>query len=212
MESLALSSLNPRKTPRQKRASATVSAIREATIQLLVGAGLDGLTTTLVAQRAGVSVGTLYQYFPNKRALTHSVLVDHLNTVTDAVVQTCRIHRDIDTDCMARAVVAAYLTAKAGDRDVAHALFGAAIDVDITPAIAEAMDRGEEAIAAMLRTATDASWPDPQATARFVLSALYGTVRAHLERGVDPKPGGTLERQLGTMLTCYLIATRVMFQ
>lgn len=64
MGPVAPAHLNPRKRPRQARATATLDAIFEATIQLLVADGPQRLTTTRVAARAGVSVGTMYQYFP----------------------------------------------------------------------------------------------------------------------------------------------------
>ena len=57
----------------------------EATIQVLLTHGPDRLTTTRVAERAGVSVGTLYQYYPNKRSLLFAVLEDHLKKVSAAV-------------------------------------------------------------------------------------------------------------------------------
>lgn len=68
MASTASRSLNPRRTPRQARSAFTLDAIFEATIQLLVADGMHRLTTTKVAERAGVSVGTMYQYFPHKEA------------------------------------------------------------------------------------------------------------------------------------------------
>jgi len=66
-------SLAARKTPVQTRSQATVQAISEATIQVLLRDRVEHLTTTRVAQRAGVSVGTLYQYYRNKEALLHTV-------------------------------------------------------------------------------------------------------------------------------------------
>jgi hypothetical protein len=60
------SALEPRKTPVQARSGVSVEAILNATIQVLIKVGKGRLTTTRVAARAGVSVGTLYQYFPNK--------------------------------------------------------------------------------------------------------------------------------------------------
>jgi AcrR family transcriptional regulator len=63
-----------RKSPRQARARATVAAIVEATIQLLLKEGYDRFTTARAAERAGVSVGSLYQYFPNKAALACAVI------------------------------------------------------------------------------------------------------------------------------------------
>ncbi len=63
------SGLEPRKAPRQARAKATRSAIIEAAAQIIGQRGLSGFTTNAVAERAGVSIGSLYQYFPNKDAL-----------------------------------------------------------------------------------------------------------------------------------------------
>ena len=71
--------LEPRKTPVQARSAASVSAILEATIQVLLSVGKERLTTTRVAARAGVSVGTLYQYFPNKSALLQAVVKRHFS-------------------------------------------------------------------------------------------------------------------------------------
>jgi AcrR family transcriptional regulator len=61
--------LTPRKQPRQGRSRATVEAILQATTYILTKRGVDGLTTNAVAERAGVNIATLYQYFPNKEAL-----------------------------------------------------------------------------------------------------------------------------------------------
>jgi AcrR family transcriptional regulator len=58
-----------RRRPRQARARATYDSILEAAVQVLERDGPRGLTTNRVAQRAGVSVGTLYQYFPDKAAI-----------------------------------------------------------------------------------------------------------------------------------------------
>ncbi len=70
----ALMNVAPRKSPRQTRAKVTVDAIVEATTELLLQEGYDRLTTARVAERAGVSVGSLYQYFPNKAALACAVI------------------------------------------------------------------------------------------------------------------------------------------
>jgi AcrR family transcriptional regulator len=62
-------SLKPRKIPQQSRAEQTVATILEAAARVLETKGMEGMNTNLVAQRAGVGVGSLYQYFPNKDAL-----------------------------------------------------------------------------------------------------------------------------------------------
>ena len=58
-----------RRRPRQARARATWDAIVEAAAQVLERDGLGGFNTSRVAERAGVSIGTLYQYFPDKQAI-----------------------------------------------------------------------------------------------------------------------------------------------
>lgn len=63
------SSLRPRKRPLQARSVKTVSAILEAAAQVLEAGGLAAFNTNAVAERAGVSIGSLYQYFPDKDAL-----------------------------------------------------------------------------------------------------------------------------------------------
>ena len=66
--------VKPRKSPRQARARVTIDAIVEASTQLLLERGYDRFTTARAAERAGVSVGSLYQYFPNKAALAAAVI------------------------------------------------------------------------------------------------------------------------------------------
>jgi len=61
--------LTPRKQPTQKRSVATVAAILEGAAQVLERHGSDGFTTNAIAERAGVSIGTLYQYYPDKNAV-----------------------------------------------------------------------------------------------------------------------------------------------
>jgi AcrR family transcriptional regulator len=65
---------NIRRTPRQERAQATVDAVIEAGARILVEDGYGPLSTNRIAKRAGVSVGTLYQYFPDKEAIVEALI------------------------------------------------------------------------------------------------------------------------------------------
>lgn len=67
-------SIEPRKKPRQARAAATVEAILEAAAHILEQEGLGSLNTNHIAERAGVSVGSLYQYFPTKQAILTEII------------------------------------------------------------------------------------------------------------------------------------------
>jgi AcrR family transcriptional regulator len=70
-----------RKMPRQPRALATMDAIVEAAAHILVERGWRGLSTNAVAERAGVSIGSLYQYFPNKISLIEFIRQQHFTEV-----------------------------------------------------------------------------------------------------------------------------------
>jgi AcrR family transcriptional regulator len=63
------STTNPRRLPSQARSRATVDAIIQAAAYILTEIGWEGLTTNAIAERAGVNVGSLYQFFPNKEAV-----------------------------------------------------------------------------------------------------------------------------------------------
>jgi AcrR family transcriptional regulator len=79
------SALKPRKTATQTRATKTVEAIIEAAARILETAGLEGYTTNAVAERAGVSIGSLYQYFPNKDAITLALIARESATLLQEV-------------------------------------------------------------------------------------------------------------------------------
>lgn len=82
----------PRKQPRQSRSRETVSTILAATSRVLVKRGFDGLTTNAVAAAAGVSIGSLYQYFPNKEALVAGLIDDHIERLNgDIVAELSRV-------------------------------------------------------------------------------------------------------------------------
>lgn len=74
MTGAAPSALSPRKRPAQARSIALVEAILDASAQVLETEGLEALTTNLVAIRAGVSIGSLYQYFPNRDAILANLM------------------------------------------------------------------------------------------------------------------------------------------
>ena len=67
-------SIKPRKNPLQARSQATVDSILEATTHILIHQGYDHMSTNAIAQKAGVSIGSLYQFFPNKEAVVAALI------------------------------------------------------------------------------------------------------------------------------------------
>jgi AcrR family transcriptional regulator len=79
-------SLIRRRQPTQRRAQETVGAILDAVIRLLKRGGVSAVTTNSVAETAGVSIGSVYQYFPNKQAIFIALHERHIHQV-DQVLQ-----------------------------------------------------------------------------------------------------------------------------
>jgi AcrR family transcriptional regulator len=75
----------PRKAASQERSRATVDALVEATARILVKEGFDKASTNRIAEVAGVSVGSLYQYFPGKEALVAAVIDRHQREIMQTV-------------------------------------------------------------------------------------------------------------------------------
>lgn len=97
--------LAPRKPPLQARARTTVAAILEAAARILEERGLDGYNTNAVAERAGVSIGSLYQYFPNKDALTAALSREARARLLAAIEQTIEATDGADLETILRALV-----------------------------------------------------------------------------------------------------------
>ena len=77
-----MTATKPRRRPKQERSRAMVDAIMEATAQVLIEQGYDNASTNRIAKRAGVSVGSLYQYFPDKKALVSELAHRHVQEQT----------------------------------------------------------------------------------------------------------------------------------
>lgn len=77
--------LTPRKAPRQRRSAATVATILEAATRILSTESLTGFNTNRVAEVAGISIGSLYQYFPNKAALMAALIAQGEARVADGL-------------------------------------------------------------------------------------------------------------------------------
>jgi AcrR family transcriptional regulator len=87
--------LSPRKQPQQKRAKDTWAAILEAAAAVFAEQGYSGTTTNKIAIRAGVSIGSLYQYFPNKDAILAGLRKRHLSDVQSVVERSMLKMRDV---------------------------------------------------------------------------------------------------------------------
>jgi AcrR family transcriptional regulator len=111
----------PRRIPRQRRAQLTRDAIIEAAAHLLATRGWDASTTNHIAERAGVSIGSLYKYFPNKPSILAQVARRRIDAEVSALSATLESHAD-DPAGLPAAIVAT-----TADRYAAHASLDTAL-------------------------------------------------------------------------------------
>ena len=201
--------LEPRKTPVQARSTASVNAILDATIQVLLRLGKERLTTTRVALRAGVSVGTLYQYFPNKSALLQAVLLRHLNEVTDAVEVACKEQQGATLRQMATAFITAFFEAKMRNAKTSVALYSVSSDVDGAKIVRQMAIRSSKAIVEMLASSPEPFSGDPELVAYILLGAVAGVSRTLLESAAPEEQFQSLQEELILFASAYLEACSV---
>lgn len=201
--------LKPRKRPRQARATATLDAIFEATIQILVLEGPARLTTTRVAERAGVSVGTMYQYFPHKQALFYAVNERYLDVLAGKIEVACLAEHGAPIAQMVEALVTTYWNAKTERPDVTRALYRSVVEIDNGPLLEAFVRRVDAATAAMFASAPDAAFADLAIVNLTLLTSIFGTVRSVFERSLPAFEGRAVHRQLILMCCAYLEVARL---
>ena len=202
----ALVAFEPRKTPLQARSTVTVDAISEAAIQVLLSHGIERFTTTRVAARAGVSVGTLYQYYPNKQSLLFAVLELHMNNVAARVEAACESASHKPLAEMMREMVEAFIDAKMERADISTALYQVSADVGGPALIKRISQRSRKAFEATLQTAPDAKSPPDKLAIDIMLSAMAGAMRSLLEAGPSPATVRKSKEQLVLLCQSYMSA------
>ncbi|MFJ9779798.1 TetR/AcrR family transcriptional regulator [Amycolatopsis sp. NPDC101161] len=195
----------PRRVPRQARAREKLARVLEAADRLLAEEGVEALTTTRVAAAAGVSVGTLYQYLPDRDAITEALADGYLARLEDLMTaftdQAARETWEDPVGLLVDAFAALYraepgfralwlgrgLTEAAREADVAHKRVMAAGVHRVL--VAQGRLRDDEAAATACRTAflaadaviQEAFRADPDGAAAL-LDQLKAMLRAYLER------------------------------
>src|SRR5882724_472399 len=144
--------ISSRKQPKQARSTGLVAAILDAAVQVLTKEGAQRFTTARVAEKAGVSVGSLYQYFPNKAAILFRLQSDEWR-------QTAALLRGILEDAAQpplarlRALVYAFIRSECEEAAVRVALNDAAPLYRDAPEANAARASGDRVVAAFMREA-----------------------------------------------------------
>jgi len=198
--------LEPRKSPVQARSTASVDAILKATVQVLLRVGKEKLTTTRVAARAGVSVGTLYQYFPNKRALLRAALKLHVEEILAEVDKVCVAQRGRPVEQMVEALAVASLAVKLRDPKKGRALYAVSSDVEGAKIAADAEARAKDALVGLLKSAPEMLKTDLQLMATVLQSVIAGMKRGLLQPDMPEEQFEVMQRELVLVLRNYVRA------
>ena len=182
----------PRKRPRQERSKATVDTILAATARVLVKKGFDGLTTNAVADHAGVSIGSLYQYFPSKEALVAALIEQHIDLMNAAILSELTRVAQLPMSHAIRAVIELTVRAHSIEPELHRVLTEQVPRVGRLARLAEADSICRRMVAGLLAARkAELAISDPD-TAAFILVAAIESIthRAALfapERLRDPR-------------------------
>ncbi|HKN16758.1 MAG TPA: TetR/AcrR family transcriptional regulator [Candidatus Sulfotelmatobacter sp.] len=192
-----------RKEPRQARARTTVEAILEAAARILDRQGWGRFTTNAVADAAGVSIGSLYQYFPNKLALVEAILRCHFDDVLGAL-------RIADEHTSRRARIEGLISGMIAAHSIHPSLHRVLLeDVPrgkISKSVHQQFESEYSNLYAKLIAASERSGPNPRSEVRahVLSSAIEGVVHDAARGGTLNSPA--LKQELVHLVDAYLTA------
>jgi len=170
-----------RRSPVQGRAQATVDTILKAAAQILARHGAEAATTNAIAERAGVSVGSLYQYFANREALMSELVRRHVTAMQEVLAGalaglSARPLPEAVAQLVA-AIVAAHRVAPRLHQALHQTMVHSKVD-----AIDHFESELETLVCQTLRVHPSLDLEDPQLTATVLVRALGGLIRTTLRR------------------------------
>ena len=193
--------LRARKRPRQARSRATVDAILRAAAQVFATRGYAATTTNHIAERAGVSIGSLYEYFPSKDALLVALMEAHL-AEGEAILEKAAVEATAageDLDRVVARFVRAMVTFHAQDRALHRTLFEEApLPRHVRRRLADVETRVIAVVEAFLRARPGTATHDPALAAAVVVHAVealthklvvHGSPEVDVESYVDEMVG-----------------------
>ena len=190
-----------RKRPRQERARATVDAILEAAARILDRQGWKGFNTNAVAEVAGVSIGSLYQYFPNKLALVEAILQRHFDDVLSALrfpnPSTSRM------ECI-EGLVSRMIRAHSAHPSLHHVLLEDAPKGKISQSVHRNFESEYLSLYTKLVAANEGSRATPRSVVRaqMLSAAISGAIHDASRKGTLSSP--VFERELVRLVDAYL--------
>jgi AcrR family transcriptional regulator len=192
--------ISSRKRPKQARSTDLVAAILEAAAQVLAKEGAPRFTTARVAERAGVSVGSVYQYFPNKAAILFRLQSDEWRGTSELLRI---ILEDIKRPPLERlrALVHAFIRSECDEAAMRVALNDAAPLYRDAPEARDARASGDQTMQNFMREALPAAPESTRALAADLITTTMSKVGKHFSE--SPRSPAEIETYAGAMADMF---------
>ncbi|WP_078309296.1 MULTISPECIES: TetR/AcrR family transcriptional regulator [unclassified Mycobacterium] len=198
--------LHPRKQPRQQRSERTRERILEAAIAVFTQYGYGRGTTNRIAQWADISIGSLYQYYPNKDAIVVELAARHLDAGIAAANERRRAGPAESTEDAMRSIVAAAVSNHLQDPEFLRVLIEQAPrSSELMAKVAHVQRAAVDDMCRLLDRCPDVAVANKDAAARLVVTTIELVVHQMLS-APDPAGIADFENELVAMLTRYLTA------
>lgn len=197
---------NPRKHPKQERSQVTVEAILTATAHILAESGAEKFTTNRVAELAGVSIGSLYQYFPNKKALLFALAQQQAEQMLQLAQHHLTEVEHLTIPEVIQQIVRAAIAAHSVNPRLHQVLHEQISRDEVMPAGAEA--QMENSLRSFLAQRRDQIQPKNLDLTVFIVSCTIESViqRALLDR-TQGLESGELEAEITRLISGYLVTS-----
>ena len=193
--------ISPKKLPRQRRAIATVDALIEAATYILSREGLGGFTANKVAEKAGVNIASLYQYFPNKEALIFHIVQQtwtrQLERIAPILARPGPDHAKKLRDFLRE-----FFLTEAAEVDLRRALRTASVDLRETDEFKLLLSEGANLMKNFIAEAVRGEAPEDL---QFVVDFVVLLATSFAERTTDAGTSGAKLVQQADLLTAMLV-------
>jgi AcrR family transcriptional regulator len=192
--------ISSRKQPKQARSTELVAAILDAAVQVLAKEGAQRFTTARVAEKAGVSVGSLYQYFPNKAAILFRLQSDEWRQTSDLLRG---ILEDVQRPPLERlrVLVHAFIRSECDEAEMRVALNDAAPLYRDAPETQEARASGDRTVQVFMREALPKASEPTRALAGDLITTTLSAVGKHFSE--SPRTPAEIEAYAETMADMF---------
>jgi AcrR family transcriptional regulator len=204
---VARSRLSPRKLPRQRRSRETVDAILEAGARVFAERGYQAGSTNRIAEAAGVSIGSLYEYFPNKEAILVALAERRLEQMVSEIETLLAASRESaeSVESLLQRFVSAMLEVHERDPHLHRLVFAEAPHPpELHACVLQTEESLAHAVEALLRGRPELSLPDPDTAAHLVVQTVEALTHRFVHHGIHDLAREAFIAEVVALLTGYL--------